>query len=44
VVAIAYGAALAGVGRKPEARDVFNSLNPHALSPQEIDWVRAQLR
>jgi tetratricopeptide (TPR) repeat protein len=43
-VAFAYGAALASLGRKDEARDVFNSLNPHELSPVEIDWIRTALR
>lgn len=43
-VAFAYGAALAGVGRKPEAREVFDSLDPRGLDPQEADWIRAALR
>jgi predicted Zn-dependent protease len=43
-VAFAYGAALAGVGRRDEAREIFNSLNPRNLSPQEIDWIQAALR
>jgi hypothetical protein len=43
-VAFAYGAALAGAGRKPEAREVFNSLNPRDLGPQEIGWIEAALR
>jgi hypothetical protein len=42
-VAFAYGAALASVGRKPEAMEVFDSLNPASLSPQESDWIRAAL-
>jgi hypothetical protein len=42
-VAFAYGAALASVGRKPEATEVFGSLNPASLSPQESDWIRAAL-
>jgi hypothetical protein len=40
-VAFAYGAALAGVGRKAEATEVFHSINPATLSPQEIEWVQA---
>jgi tetratricopeptide (TPR) repeat protein len=44
VVAFAYGAALAGVGRKSEARDVFASLNPSQLDPQEVNWVRGVMR
>jgi hypothetical protein len=43
-VAFAYGAALAGVGRKSEAREVFNSLNPLDLDPLEVAWIRAALR
>jgi hypothetical protein len=44
VVAFAYGAALAGVGRKPEARQVFDSLGPRDLDPMEVDWIRSALR
>lgn len=43
-VAFAYGAALAGVGRKSEAKEVFDSLNPRGLGPQETGWIRAALR
>jgi len=43
-VAFAYGAALAGVGRKSEAREVFDSLNSRDLDPQEVDWIQAALR
>jgi hypothetical protein len=43
-VAFAYGAALAGLGRKSEARDAFDSLDPRGLGPQERDWIRAALR
>jgi predicted Zn-dependent protease len=43
-IAFAYGAALAGVGRKAEAKEVFDSLNPRDLGPQEADWIRAALR
>lgn len=43
-VAIAYGAALSGLGRKPEAKEVFDSLDPRNLGPQETDWIRAALR
>jgi hypothetical protein len=42
-VAFAYGATLASVGRKPEAEEVFNSLNPASLSPQESEWIRTAL-
>lgn len=43
-VAFAYGAALAGVGRKPEAREVFDSLSPRDLDPVEVEWIQAALR
>jgi predicted Zn-dependent protease len=43
-VAFAYGSALAGVGRKSEAKEVLDSLNPKDLDPQEADWIRAALR
>ncbi len=43
-IAFAYGAALAGVGRKPEAKEVLDSLNARALTPQEADWIRTVLR
>jgi len=43
-VAFAYGAALAGVGRKPEAKEVFYSLNPRELSPRETEWIQNALR
>jgi hypothetical protein len=43
-VAFAYGAALAGVGRKSEAKEVLDSLNPRALNPQEAELIRAELR
>jgi len=43
-VAFAYGAALASLGRKPEAREVFDSLNPLGLEPQEADWIKSALR
>jgi predicted Zn-dependent protease len=43
-VAFAYGAALAGLGRKAEAREVFGSLDPRSLDPKETDWIQAALR
>lgn len=43
-VAFAYGATLASLGRKSEARDAFDSLDPRGLGPQERDWIRAALR
>jgi predicted Zn-dependent protease len=43
-VAFAYGAALASLGRKSEAREVFDSLDPRNLGPQEQEWIRAALR
>jgi len=43
-VAFAYGAALAAVGRKPEAKEVFDSLSPRELSPPETEWIRRALR
>jgi predicted Zn-dependent protease len=43
-VAFAYGAALASVGRKSEAGEVFGSLDPRNLGAQETDWIRAALR
>lgn len=43
-VAFAYGAALAGLGRKAEAREVFDSLDPNDMDTQEADWIRAALR
>jgi hypothetical protein len=43
-VAFAYGTALASLGRKPEAREVFDSLNPLGLEPQEADWIKSALR
>jgi hypothetical protein len=44
VVAFAYGAALASVGRKDEAREVFDSLDPRSLDPKETDWIQTALR
>jgi hypothetical protein len=43
-VAFAYGAALAGVGRKSEAKEVFDSINPADVDPPEAAWIRAALR
>ncbi len=43
-VAFAYGAALAGVGRKDEARRVFETLDPRELEPKAVDWIRSALR
>lgn len=43
-VAFAYGAALAGVGRKAEAKEVFDSLDPRSLDPKETDWIQTALR
>jgi predicted Zn-dependent protease len=43
-VAFAYGATLASLDRKSEARDVFDSLDHRYLGPQEEDWIRAALR
>jgi hypothetical protein len=44
VVAFAYGSVLAGLGRKSEAKEVFDSLNPGNLNVQEADWIRAAVR
>jgi predicted Zn-dependent protease len=43
-VAFAYGAALASAGRKSEAKDVFDALDPHGLDAEESDWIQAALR
>jgi len=43
-VAFAYGAALAGAGRKSEAKEVFDSLNPLEVDPPEAEWIRSALR
>ena len=43
-VTFAYGATLAGVGRKAEARDVFETLDPRSLNPQETAWIRSAVR
>jgi hypothetical protein len=43
-IAFAYGAALASLGRKSEAREVFDSLDPRNLSPREVEWIQAALR
>jgi hypothetical protein len=43
-IAFAYGSALASVGRKSEARQVFDSLDPRDLDTKAVDWVRAALR
>jgi tetratricopeptide (TPR) repeat protein len=43
-VAFAYGSALAALGRKDEAREVFDSLDPRSLDPKEADWIQAALR
>jgi predicted Zn-dependent protease len=43
-VAFAYGSALASVGRKADAKEVLDSLNPGDLGPMEADWIRAQVR
>ena len=43
-VAFAYGAALAGAGRKAEARDVLGSLAPRGLSSREREWIASVLR
>jgi hypothetical protein len=43
-VAFSYGAALASVGRKGEAREVFESIDRKGLSPREIEWVDNALR
>ena len=43
-VAFAYGSALGGVGRRSEARQAFNSLDPAKLSSREIDWILGQLK
>jgi predicted Zn-dependent protease len=43
-VAFAYGAALSSLGRKSEAKEVFGSLDPRSLCPQETEWIRAALR
>jgi hypothetical protein len=42
-LAFAYGATLASLGRVPEARQVFNTLNPGDLDPREIEWIRTAL-
>jgi hypothetical protein len=43
-VAFAYGSALAGLGRKAEAKEVFDSLDPKSLNPKETDWIQTALR
>lgn len=43
-VAFAYGSVLASVGRKDEAKEVFDSLDAGRLSLQENDWIRDPLR
>ena len=43
-VAFAYGAALASLGRKSEAREVFDSLDARSLGPKEAEWIRTALR
>ena len=43
-VAWAYGATLAALGRKDEARKVFDTINPDNLSVQEMDWVRLAVK
>jgi predicted Zn-dependent protease len=43
-VAFAYGAALASLGRKSEAREAFDSLDSRNLGAQEQEWIRAALR
>jgi hypothetical protein len=43
-VAFAYGAALAGLGRQSEAKEVFASLDPRELDPREAEWIKAELR
>jgi len=43
-VAFSYGAALASIGRKGEAKEVFDSLDPRQLSPKEIEWIQRALR
>jgi Flp pilus assembly protein TadD len=43
-VAWAYGATLAALGRKDEARKAFDTINPDNLSVQEMDWVRLAVK
>ena len=43
-IAFAYGASLAGVGRKPEAKAVFDSIDDRSLGPKERDWIQRALR
>jgi predicted Zn-dependent protease len=43
-IAWAYGSALASVGRKAEAREVFDSLDLGRLNTLETDWIRLALR
>ena len=43
-IAFSYGSALASIGRKSEAQEVFDSLDPHLLSPAEAQWMRSELR
>jgi tetratricopeptide (TPR) repeat protein len=43
-VAFAYGAALANVGRKTEANEVFGALNPRSLDLQAVAWIQSALR
>ena len=43
-VAFAYGATLASLGRKSEAKEVLESINPNNLNFQEVAWIRAALR
>lgn len=43
-VAFAYGATLAALGRKAEARQVFDTLDSGDFGPQERAWIQAALR
>ena len=43
-VAFAYGATLANLGRKSEAKEVLDSLDPRGMSIQEADWIRTALQ
>ena len=43
-VAWSYGMALAGVGRKDEAREVLDAVNPETLSFAAIEWAKTALK
>ena len=43
-VAWSYGLALAGVGRKDEARQVFDAITPDDLSFAAVEWAKTALK